>query len=84
MKVLLQIPYGVTTSYSALASKIGDLNKLRAVANANGANAISILVPCHRMFGADGKMIGYAGGKDVKLKLLQLEKAIEFQLKMDF
>lgn len=70
---LIQVPFGSTTSYKQLAKKIGNEKAVRAVANANGANAISIFVPCHRIIGSDGSLNGYAGGVDVKRKLLQLE-----------
>lgn len=73
-KALLQIPYGTTVSYSELARKINMPNAVRAVANANGANAISIFVPCHRVIGNDGSLTGYAGGLNVKKYLLALEK----------
>lgn len=70
---LMQIPFGSTASYRQLAKNIGNEKAVRAVANANGANAISIFVPCHRIIGADGTLTGYAGGLDTKRKLLQLE-----------
>ncbi len=70
---LMQIPYGTTSSYLELAKNIGNEKAVRAVASANGANAISILVPCHRIIGSDGSLTGYAGGLDVKKKLLVLE-----------
>jgi len=73
-KGLTQIPYGSTASYLDLARSIGNEKAVRAVASANGANAISILIPCHRVLGSDGTLTGYAGGLDVKEKLLILEK----------
>jgi len=73
-KGLMQIPYGSTASYLELAKNIGNEKAVRAVASANGANAISILVPCHRIIGSNGTLTGYAGGLDVKEKLLTLEK----------
>jgi len=73
---LLEVPYGRTTSYAALTESLGDPLALRAVAAANGANALSILVPCHRVLGSDGKLRGYAGGLAAKKKLLQLEGAL--------
>jgi len=73
-KGLMQIPYGSTASYLDLAKSIGNDKAVRAVASANGANAISILIPCHRVVGSDGMLTGYAGGLDVKEKLLTLEK----------
>ena len=71
---LMQIPYGTTASYLKLSKNIGNEKAVRAVASANGANAISILVPCHRIIGSDGALTGYAGGLDVKKKLLELEQ----------
>lgn len=72
---LLDIPYGKTLSYISLARKLGDEKAIRAVARANGENALSIIVPCHRILGSDGSLTGYAGGLRVKKKLLQLEGA---------
>lgn len=73
---LLQIPCGKTLSYSKLSAVLGDKKAIRAVASANGANALAIIVPCHRIIGSDGGMIGYAGGQEVKKKLLKLERAL--------
>jgi methylated-DNA-[protein]-cysteine S-methyltransferase len=70
---LLTIPYGKTTSYLELSRMLGDEKAIRAVATANGANALSIIVPCHRVIGSDGSLTGYAGGLNAKQKLLQLE-----------
>lgn len=70
---LLTITYGKTTSYLELSRMLGDEKAIRAVATANGANAISIIVPCHRVIGSDGSLTGYAGGLNAKQKLLQLE-----------
>ena len=70
---LLKIPYGTTTSYLELSKSIGNAKAVRAVANANGANAIGIIVPCHRIIGSNGELTGYAGGLDKKKKLLELE-----------
>ena len=70
---LQTIPYGKTTSYLELSRILGDEKAIRAVATANGANAISIIVPCHRVIGSDGSLTGYAGGLKAKQKLLQLE-----------
>ncbi|MFZ4739716.1 MAG: methylated-DNA--[protein]-cysteine S-methyltransferase [Bacteroidales bacterium] len=72
-KELLNVSYGSTSSYLMLAEKIGNKNAVRAVANANGANAISIIIPCHRIVGSKGELVGYAGGLKTKEKLLQLE-----------
>ena len=75
-KELAQIPFGKTVSYAGLADKLGNKEAIRAVASANGANAISIIVPCHRVLGSDGSLTGYAGGLSIKKKLLQLEHAL--------
>lgn len=72
---LLKIPYGKTVSYGEMASRIGMPRAVRAVANANGANAISIFVPCHRVIRSDGSLTGYGGGLAAKKKLLDLETA---------
>jgi len=72
---LTNIPYGQTLSYLALARILGNEKSIRAVASANGANAISIIIPCHRVLGSKGELTGYAGGTEVKRKLLQLESA---------
>ena len=71
---LIQIPYGTTSSYLDLAKSINNEKAVRAVASANGANAISIMIPCHRIIGSNGDLVGYAGGLSVKKKLLVLEK----------
>lgn len=70
---LLKIPFGETESYLSLSKKIGNEKAVRAVANANGANAISIVIPCHRIIGSSGSLVGYAGGLAAKRKLLTLE-----------
>jgi len=70
---LMQIPYGTTFSYLELAKRIDNEKAVRAVASASGANAISILIPCHRIIGANGDLVGYAGGLPAKKKLLELE-----------
>lgn len=70
---LIKIPYGKTVSYLELAKNIGKEKAVRAVASANGANAISLLIPCHRIIGSDGSLTGYTGGLDVKRKLLEIE-----------
>ena len=72
-KALLLIPYGKTASYLELSKSIGNEKAVRAVANANGANAIGIVIPCHRIIGSDGSLTGYAGGLPLKKKLLELE-----------
>lgn len=70
---LTKIPFGTTASYLDLAKSINNEKAIRAVASANGANAISIFIPCHRIIGSDGSLVGYAGGLDVKKKLLEIE-----------
>ena len=75
-ELLLNIPFGKTESYLGLSKKLGDTKSIRAVASANGANAISIIVPCHRIIGSDGNLTGYAGGLTTKRKLLRLENAL--------
>lgn len=71
---LLRIPYGETVSYGEMAVRTGVPKAVRAVANANGANAISIFVPCHRVIGSDGSLTGYGGGIEAKKYLLLLEQ----------
>jgi methylated-DNA-[protein]-cysteine S-methyltransferase len=73
-KALLTIPYGETNSYKEIAEKIGNPKACRAVGMANNKNPISIFIPCHRVIGANGKLVGYAGGLDIKEHLLGLEK----------
>ncbi len=73
---LQRIPFGETRSYGQLAATMGDPNLSRAVGRANGANPVSILVPCHRVIGANGTLTGYAGGLPMKERLLRLEGAI--------
>ena len=72
--LLCEIPYGQTRSYGQLARALGDVNLSQAVGWANGRNPISIIVPCHRVIGADGSLVGYAGGLDRKRFLLALEE----------
>lgn len=73
---LLQIPFGHTRSYLQQARNLGNEKAIRAIASANGANALAILIPCHRVLGADGSLTGYAGGLVAKRRLLQLEKNV--------
>lgn len=73
-KELLNIPYGETRSYKDIAIAIGNGKACRAVGNANNKNPIAIIVPCHRVIGSNGSMTGYAGGLDIKEKLLKIEK----------
>lgn len=70
---LMKIPYGTTVSYAEVARRIGRPKAVRAVANANAVNPISILVPCHRVIGSDSRLTGYGGGLDTKRTLLTLE-----------
>jgi len=80
---LIQIPFGKTQSYLALSRSLNNEKAIRAVATANGANAISIIIPCHRIIGSDGSLVGYAGGLNAKMKLLSLENALDkSQLKL--
>jgi len=72
-KELIKVPFGKTETYLGLSQKLNNEKAIRAVASANGANALSIVVPCHRIIGSDGKLVGYAGGLRVKEKLLNLE-----------
>lgn len=74
-RALVKIPYGTTMTYLELARSIGRPAAVRAVGAANGRNPISIIVPCHRVVGADGSLVGYAGGIERKLRLLDLERA---------
>jgi len=71
---LVQIAFGTTISYAELARRVGNPTASRAVGNANGRNPISIIVPCHRVIGADGKLTGYAGGVEQKRRLLEWER----------
>jgi methylated-DNA-[protein]-cysteine S-methyltransferase len=70
---LRAIPYGETTTYGAIARRLGRSNAFRAVGAANGRNPIPILIPCHRVVGADGSLTGFGGGLDIKRALLALE-----------
>lgn len=78
---LNKIPYGQTTTYQKLAMVMGDENKVRAVASANAANPIAIVIPCHRVIAGNGQLTGYAWGLDRKEWLLQHEQHRE-QLKL--
>ncbi len=82
---LRTINYGTTISYKDLSNKLQNLKAIRAVASANGANALSIIIPCHRIIGSNGNLIGYAGGIMVKKKLLTLEEFfLKNQYSLDF
>ena len=74
-RLLLDIPYGQTISYGEMARRLGMPTAVRAVANANGANAISIFAPCHRVIGSGQTLTGYGGGLEAKRFLLELEQA---------
>jgi methylated-DNA-[protein]-cysteine S-methyltransferase len=73
---LSNVAYGDTASYLMLSERMGNKNAVRAVASANGANAIAIIVPCHRIIGSNGELVGYAGGLKAKEKLLALESGL--------
>lgn len=73
---LQRIPYGETVSYGELARRLGKPAASRAVGLANGANPIAIIIPCHRVIGATGKLTGFGGGLDVKRRLLALEQGM--------
>lgn len=74
-KELQNIPYGQTTSYKEIAQKINKPKAYRAVGMANNKNPLPIIIPCHRVIGSNGKLIGYAGGLKLKNYLLELEKS---------
>ncbi|MGJ8684355.1 MAG: methylated-DNA--[protein]-cysteine S-methyltransferase [Nonlabens sp.] len=73
---LMKIPYGETITYLTLSRKLDNEKAIRAVASANGANALSIIIPCHRVIASNGDLTGYAGGLPAKKKLLQIEGAL--------
>ncbi|PRZ42798.1 methylated-DNA-[protein]-cysteine S-methyltransferase [Antricoccus suffuscus] len=77
--ILHEIPSGETTTYGAIAAQLGDKSLARMVGKAVGSNPLSIVVPCHRVVGADGKLTGYAGGLERKQHLLNLEGALPAQ-----
>ena len=74
-QALQDIPYGAVCSYKDIARAIGNEKACRAVGGANNRNPISIIIPCHRVIGADGNLVGYGGGLPLKRKLLELEKS---------
>lgn len=76
---LLKIPYGKSTSYLELSKRLGDVKAIRAVGTANGKNPLWIVVPCHRVIGSDGSLIGYAGGLWRKKWLLEHENPVKQQ-----
>ncbi len=71
---LMKVPYGTTSTYLHLAKTINNEKAVRAVASANGANSIGIVIPCHRIIGSNGELVGYGGGLPVKKRLLKLEE----------
>lgn len=72
-RALLEIPYGTTSTYRAIAERIGRPNATRAVGTANGSNPLPIVIPCHRVIGSDGSLTGYGGGTRIKQALLEIE-----------
>ena len=75
-EALINIPYGITRTYKQIAEEIGCPKGCRAVGNANNKNKVMIVVPCHRVIGTNGALVGYAGGLDLKQTLLTIEKNI--------
>ncbi len=73
---LARIPFGVTRSYGEIAERLGNPKSVRAVGLANGSNPVSIILPCHRVIGADGSLTGFGGGLELKRRLLVLEGAL--------
>ncbi|HEY3815094.1 MAG TPA: methylated-DNA--[protein]-cysteine S-methyltransferase [Caulobacteraceae bacterium] len=78
---LTEIPFGETTSYGAIADRVGHPGKARAVGAANGANPIMLIIPCHRVIGADGSLTGFGGGLPLKQRMLAFER--EYSLASD-
>jgi methylated-DNA-[protein]-cysteine S-methyltransferase len=81
-QALVSIPFGETRSYGQIATQIGRPKAFRAVGAANGKNPISIIAPCHRVIGSDGKLTGFAGGLKAKARLLGIESKKELQLNL--
>ena len=79
-RALQEIPYGTTTSYGELARRIGNPNGPRAVGLANGKNPLPVVVPCHRVIGANGKLVGFGGGLPRKVILLELERGDRLEI----
>jgi len=79
-EALAEIPYGETWTYAELARRIGSPTAVRAVGAANGQNPLPIVLPCHRVIGSNGKLVGYGGGMDRKRFLLELEARTRMQL----
>lgn len=75
-KELNKIKYGETITYQQLAIRLGDVKSIRAAGRANGANPLPIVIPCHRVIGTNGKLVGYGSGLNVKRKLLELEGSV--------
>ncbi len=75
-KALLEIPYGEVRSYKQQAEKVGSPRAFRAVGMANNRNPIAIVIPCHRVIGSDGRLVGYGGGLHIKEALLELERKV--------
>jgi O-6-methylguanine DNA methyltransferase len=76
-RALTKIPFGQTRSYKEIAEAVGSPKAVRAVGGANNRNPISIIVPCHRVIGSDGALVGYGGGLDIKTSLLKLEGLLD-------
>lgn len=74
---LCDIPYGETITYGQLAGRLGNANASRAVGMANSRNPLPVFIPCHRVVGTGGKLTGYTGGLDIKVKLLRLEQRVK-------
>lgn len=83
-EALRRIPYGATCSYAELARAVGRPRAFRAVGQANHQNPVAIIIPCHRVIGADGSLTGYGGGLEMKRKLLRLEGAAAVQGELEF
>jgi methylated-DNA-[protein]-cysteine S-methyltransferase len=75
-QALQEVKYGETATYLNLATTIGNENAVRAVGNANGANGLAIIIPCHRIIGSQGELVGYGGGLSLKKRLLELEQTL--------
>ncbi len=73
-EALMEVPYGATSTYLQLSQAINNEKAIRAVASANGANSLALIIPCHRIIGSDGKLVGYGGGLNTKQHLLNLEQ----------
>jgi methylated-DNA-[protein]-cysteine S-methyltransferase len=77
---VMKIPYGKTLTYEQLAERIGNIKTIRAVGKANASNPIPIIIPCHRVIGKNGSLVGYSAGTEIKRKLLILEKSFAASL----